>query len=157
MGIDLIWLGVLLAVNMQTSFMHPPFGFALFSLRSVAPKEDYQDKVTGKTIAKVSTGDIYWGSIPFICIQLIMVIAVLLYPGMVTHYKADRPKINIEDIKIDAGSLGNYGEGAYGSAGSFYGGDAGSSDSGTAAPGSSAPDSGGSTTPSDEDFNKMFK
>src|SRR5690606_32406733 len=56
MGIDLIWLGVLLAVNMQTSFMHPPFGFALFYLRSVAPKEDYQDRITGETIAKVTTG-----------------------------------------------------------------------------------------------------
>ncbi len=61
MGIDLIWLGVLLAVNMQTSFMHPPFGFALFYLRSVAPKEDYQDRVTGQTIAKVTTGQIYLG------------------------------------------------------------------------------------------------
>ena len=48
LGIDLIWFGVLLGVNMQTSFMHPPFGFALFYLRSVAPTEDYIDKITGK-------------------------------------------------------------------------------------------------------------
>jgi len=89
MGIDLIWFGVLLAVNMQTSFMHPPFGFALFFLRSVAPNDDYQDKVTGKTIAKVTTPQIYWGSVPFIVIQLLMVAAVMLFPGMVTHYKAD--------------------------------------------------------------------
>uniref|UniRef100_UPI0039EFF3C3 TRAP transporter large permease n=1 Tax=Bordetella sputigena TaxID=1416810 RepID=UPI0039EFF3C3 len=56
MGIDLIWFGVILAVNMQTSFMHPPFGFALFYLRSVAPKDPYRDKVTGRTIAPVTTG-----------------------------------------------------------------------------------------------------
>ena len=54
LGIDLIWFGVLLAVNMQTSFMHPPFGFALFFLRSVAPKEAYKDKVTGKMVDGVS-------------------------------------------------------------------------------------------------------
>src|SRR5690606_5012761 len=89
MGIDLIWFGVLLAVNMQTSFIHPPFGFALFYLRSVAPKEDYHDRVTGKLIPKVTSGQIYWGSVPFICIQLLMVVAVLAFPGMVTHYKND--------------------------------------------------------------------
>lgn len=85
MGIDLIWFGVLLAVNMQTSFMHPPFGFALFFLRSVAPKEDYTDKVTGERIKRVATTDIYWGSVPFIIIQLLMVAAVLVFPGLVTH------------------------------------------------------------------------
>ncbi|WP_368641063.1 TRAP transporter large permease subunit [Castellaniella ginsengisoli] len=114
MGIDLIWLGVLLAVNMQTSFMHPPFGFALFYLRSVAPKEDYQDKITGKTIAKVTTGQIYWGSIPFIVIQIAMVILVLLYPGMVTHYKADRPEVNLEEVKLDMGDFSGYGSAAGG-------------------------------------------
>ena len=114
MGIDLIWLGVLLAVNMQTSFMHPPFGFALFYLRSVAPKEDYQDKITGKTIAKVTTGQIYWGSIPFIVIQIAMVILVLLYPGIVTHYKADRPEVNLEEVKLDMGDFSGYGSAAGG-------------------------------------------
>src|SRR5690606_28154469 len=92
MGIDLIWLGVLLAVNMQTSFVHPPFGFALFYLRSVAPKKDYTDRVSGQIIKKVTTGEIYWGSVPFIVLQIIMVVAVLLYPGLVTHYKAGRPE-----------------------------------------------------------------
>ncbi|NYT70409.1 TRAP transporter large permease [Pusillimonas noertemannii] len=113
MGIDLIWFGVLLAINMQTSFMHPPFGFALFYLRSVAPKEDYKDKITGKLIAKVRTIDIYWGSVPFICIQLIMVIIVLAFPGLVTHYKAgasniDPSTVNI-NIQSDYGSGGMYG------------------------------------------------
>ncbi|HEY2978146.1 MAG TPA: TRAP transporter large permease subunit, partial [Burkholderiaceae bacterium] len=59
LGIDLVWFGVLLAVNMQTSFMHPPFGFALFYLRSVAPKTDYLDKITGRRTAPVTTGQIY--------------------------------------------------------------------------------------------------
>jgi tripartite ATP-independent transporter DctM subunit len=84
LGIDLVWFGVLLAVNMQTSFMHPPFGFALFYLRSVAPSNDYTDKITKKPIAKVTTGQIYYGAIPFVIIQLIMVGLVITFPGMVT-------------------------------------------------------------------------
>src|SRR5690625_730549 len=93
MGIDLIWFGVLLAVNMQTSFMHPPFGFALFYLRSVAPRADYRDKVTGALIPRVTTGQIYWGSVPFIVIQITMVAVVLLFPGLVTHYTHDASMI----------------------------------------------------------------
>jgi tripartite ATP-independent transporter DctM subunit len=86
-GIDLIWLGVMLGVNMQTSFMHPPFGFALFYLRSVAPKDAYKDKVTGKTMEPVTTAQIYWGAVPFVVIQCIMVALVILFPQMVMHYK----------------------------------------------------------------------
>ncbi|HEX4764516.1 MAG TPA: TRAP transporter large permease subunit [Usitatibacter sp.] len=71
LGIDLVWFGVLLAVNMQTSFLHPPFGFALFYLRSVAPKS-------------VKTMDIYWGAIPFVAIQVLMVAAIIAFPGIVT-------------------------------------------------------------------------
>ncbi|MBI3708202.1 MAG: TRAP transporter large permease subunit [Proteobacteria bacterium] len=85
LGIDLIWFGVLLGVNMQTSFMHPPFGFALFYLRSVAAKADYLDKITGKLTEKVTTAQIYWGAIPFVCIQLIMVALVIGFPSMVLH------------------------------------------------------------------------
>ena len=70
LGIDLIWFGVLLGVNMQTSFLHPPFGFALFYLRSVAPAKAYLDKITGKLIAPVTTGQIYWGAVPFVVIQV---------------------------------------------------------------------------------------
>lgn len=108
MGIDLIWFGVLLAVNMQTSFMHPPFGFALFYLRSVAAKEDYIDKITRKKIAKVTTGQIYWGSVPFIIMQLIMVGIVLAFPGMVTHYKSTLSTVdpNTVEIKVDQPSYG---------------------------------------------------
>ncbi len=112
MGIDLIWFGVLLAVNMQTSFIHPPFGFALFYLRSVAPKEDYHDRVTGKLIAKVTTGEIYWGSIPFIVIQILMVGAVLAFPGMVTHYKSDAS--TIDPASVTFGQDSAYGLDSYG-------------------------------------------
>ncbi|MEZ5922872.1 MAG: TRAP transporter large permease subunit [Hyphomicrobiaceae bacterium] len=87
LGIDLIWFGVLLGINMQTSFMHPPFGFALFYLRSVAPRGPYVDKVTGLTMAPVTTGQIYWGAVPYVLIQLIMVALTLMLPQMVLHYK----------------------------------------------------------------------
>jgi len=83
LGIDLIWFGVLLGVNMQTSFMHPPFGYALFYLRSVAPSEEYTDRVTGKRMAPLTTGQIYWGVIPFVVIQVIMVGIVIAFPRLV--------------------------------------------------------------------------
>ena len=87
LGIDLIWFGIILGVNMQTSFMHPPFGFALFYLRSVAPKSTYTDKVTGERMAGVSTGQIYWGAVPFVVIQVVMVGVVIAFPQLVMHYK----------------------------------------------------------------------
>jgi TRAP-type mannitol/chloroaromatic compound transport system permease large subunit len=87
LGIDLIWFGVLLGVNMQTSFMHPPFGFALFYLRSVATRVPYLDRITGRQIAPVTTGQIYWGAVPFVCIQVIMIGLTIAFPQMVMHYK----------------------------------------------------------------------
>ena len=84
LGIDMVWFGVLLAVNMQTSFMHPPFGFALFYLRSVAPISDYIDKITGSQVEKVTTGQIYRGAIPFVIIQIVMVALVITFPALVT-------------------------------------------------------------------------
>ncbi|CAB3694256.1 MULTISPECIES: TRAP transporter large permease [Achromobacter] len=113
LGIDLIWFGVLLAVNMQTSFMHPPFGFALFYLRSVAPKDRYKDKVTGRMIEPVTTGQIYRGSIPFIVIQLAMVVAVMAFPGLVMHYKSDEAKVDASKVKIEVDT--SYGTSTYGS------------------------------------------
>ncbi|GLS12773.1 TRAP transporter large permease [Hydrogenophaga electricum] len=83
LDINLIWFGVLLAMNMQTSFLTPPFGFALFYLRSVAAREDYTDEVTGERIPAVTTSQIYKGSIAFIILQLIMVSVILFNPGLV--------------------------------------------------------------------------
>ena len=88
LGIDLIWFGVLLAVNMQTSFMHPPFGFALFYLRSVAP-------------ASIKTTDIYWGAIPFVGIQIIMIALVILFPQMVTFGLDQEIKVDLDSVRID--------------------------------------------------------
>jgi TRAP-type mannitol/chloroaromatic compound transport system permease large subunit len=90
MGIDLIWFGVLLSVNMQTSFMHPPFGFALFYLRSVAPK-------------KVKTSDIYWGAVPFVGIQVIMVALIIIFPSMISVANKTDMKEQIE-LNIDMGT-----------------------------------------------------
>jgi TRAP-type mannitol/chloroaromatic compound transport system permease large subunit len=84
MGIDLVWFGILLAMNLQTSFLTPPFGFALFYLRSVAARSDYTDAVTKERIPAVTTGQIYKGSIAFIVIQIIMVAVVLFNPGLVS-------------------------------------------------------------------------
>jgi len=98
LGIDLVWFGVLLAVNMQTSFMHPPFGFALFYLRSVAPVDKYKDKVTNAEIAPVTTGQIYWGSVPFVIIQIIMVGLIITFPNLVSgglDKKADLDTSNV--------------------------------------------------------------
>jgi tripartite ATP-independent transporter DctM subunit len=101
LGIDLIWFGVILGVNMQTSFMHPPFGFALFYLRSVAPREPYLDRVTGKRTDGITTGQIYWGAVPFVVIQVIMVLLVILFPAMVMHYKGAASTIDPNKVKIE--------------------------------------------------------
>ena len=79
LDINLIWFGVLLCVNMQTSFMHPPFGFALFYLRGIAPKE-------------VKSSDIYWGSLPWIGLQVLLVVIVIAWPGSVTYWIGDQAK-----------------------------------------------------------------
>jgi TRAP-type mannitol/chloroaromatic compound transport system permease large subunit len=102
LGIDLIWFGVLLGVNMQTSFMHPPFGYALFYLRSVAPKEEYTDRVTGKRLAPLTTGQIYWGVIPFVIIQVLMVGIVIAFPQMVTGVLDKGTGINPSTIHFEA-------------------------------------------------------
>jgi TRAP-type mannitol/chloroaromatic compound transport system permease large subunit len=101
LGIDLIWLGVLYGVNMQTSFMHPPFGFALFYLRSVAPAKDFTDKLTGRLTARVTTGQIYWGAVPFVLIQIIMVALIITFPGIVTGGIAKKQALDIRNIQIE--------------------------------------------------------
>ena len=101
LGIDLIWFGVLLGVNMQTSFMHPPFGFALFYLRSVAPKSDFVDRLTGRRTAGVTTGQIYWGAVPFVCIQVVMIAIVITFPDLVLHGEANRAPADPAKIEIN--------------------------------------------------------
>ena len=100
LGIDLIWFGVILGVNMQTSFMHPPFGFALFYLRSVAPRGSYLDKVTGIKTAGVTTGQIYWGAVPFVVIQVAMIGITIAFPAMVMHYKGAVVDPSSIEIKV---------------------------------------------------------
>jgi tripartite ATP-independent transporter DctM subunit len=94
LGIDPIWFGVLLGLNMQTSFLHPPFGFALFYLRSVAPRS-------------VRTSDIYWGAVPFVLIQLAMVVLVLGFPQLVGKAAAPASSENIE-IPVPTGPNADY-------------------------------------------------
>ncbi|MFN5096120.1 TRAP transporter large permease subunit [Limnohabitans sp.] len=91
----MIWFGVIVAMNLQTSFLTPPFGFALFYLRSVAPKNDYKDRITGDNIPSVKTSEIYKGSIAFIVLQLIMVAAIIVFPNLVTGGIK-------EGVKVDA-------------------------------------------------------
>ncbi|KGH30237.1 C4-dicarboxylate ABC transporter [Comamonas testosteroni] len=116
MGIDLIWFGVLLAVNMQTSFMHPPFGFALFFLRSVAPDKQYVDKVTHKVIDPVTTMQIYKGAVPFVLIQLVMVGVLIAFPGIVTG-ALDKP------VVVDMNKVGDEMLNQLNDAGGGYGAD----------------------------------
>jgi GntP family gluconate:H+ symporter len=101
MGIDLIWFGVLLGVNMQTSFMHPPFGFALFYLRSVAPAREYTDKLTKKLIQPVTTMQIYWGAIPFVIIQIVMVSAIIAFPSIVSSGLDKAEKIDLDKVVLE--------------------------------------------------------
>ncbi len=94
----LIWFGVVIAMNLQTSFLTPPFGFALFYLRSVAAKTDYKDRVTGEAIPAVATSEIYKGSIAFIVLQLIMVAAVIAMPTLVTGGIAQTEKLDADKV-----------------------------------------------------------
>jgi tripartite ATP-independent transporter DctM subunit len=88
LGIDLIWFGVLLCVNMQTSFMHPPFGFALFYLRGIAPKE-------------VKSSDIYWGAVPWVVLQVIMVAILIAFPQLVTAFLDKGNNVDPDSITIE--------------------------------------------------------
>jgi tripartite ATP-independent transporter DctM subunit len=94
LGIDPIWFGVMLAVNMQTSFMHPPFGFSLFYLKSVAPPE-------------IKTMDIYWGAVPFLIVQLVMVVMVIMFPELVGHH-AQAVSSGVIDIPMQSDGYGDY-------------------------------------------------
>lgn len=119
LGIDLIWFGVLLAVNMQTSFMHPPFGFALFFLRSVAPTKEYTDRVTSQTIQPVTTMQIYKGAVPFVIIQIIMVTLIIFFPGIVSGGLDKQEKVDLDQVQLqmEATSSSNAAAAAASSAG----------------------------------------
>lgn len=97
LGIDMIWFGVLLCVNMQTSFMHPPFGFALFYLRSSA---DSLFKA-GSLPAKVMSRDIYLGSIPWVILQLLLVLIVIFFPQTVTVFLDKKVEVDLNTVKIE--------------------------------------------------------
>jgi tripartite ATP-independent transporter DctM subunit len=88
LGIDLIWFGVLICANIQTSFMHPPFGFALFYLRGIAPPS-------------IKTSEIYWGAIPWVFLQVILVAIVILWPGSVTYWLGKGTGIDPSKVNID--------------------------------------------------------
>jgi len=103
----MIWFGVIVAMNLQTSFLTPPFGFALFYLRSVAPRNDYLDRITGKNIPAVTTSEIYKGSIAFIVLQLIMVTAVIMVPDLVTGGMEEKKTMDAAEVmqQLEASSL----------------------------------------------------
>ncbi len=92
----MIWFGVILAVNLQTSFLTPPFGFALFYLRSVAAKTEYQDRVTGATIPAVKTSQIYKGSIAFLFLQVIVLASIISFPQLVVSGISKGPQIDAD-------------------------------------------------------------
>jgi tripartite ATP-independent transporter DctM subunit len=108
-GIDLVWFGVVLAVNMQTSFLTPPFGFALFYMRSVAPSAPWYDKVSKRTIAGVSTAQIYRGAVAFIVLQVIMIAVTLAFPRL--SIPEAGPAIDPSTIEIELPPIGGEGEG----------------------------------------------
>jgi len=98
LGIDLVWFGVLLCVNMQTSFMHPPFGFALFYLRGISDTL-FKEKRIPKPI---KSSDIYMGSIPWVLLQLLLVAIVIFVPQTVTVFLDKDEVIDLDNVKIEA-------------------------------------------------------
>ena len=151
MGIDLVWFGVLLAMNLQTSFLTPPFGFALFYLRSVAPAKDYTDRVTSKLVKGVRTMDIYRGSIPFVIMQIAMVVALIVFPGLVTFSLDKKVEVDLDTIEINVQSGGDGGGWGQQQSDSWGG---GASTDAPAAPspadGASAPADEGASAPAGE-------
>ncbi len=99
LGIDLVWFGIILGINLQTSFLTPPFGFALFYMRSVAPVAAYVDKITGGLISGVTTLQIYRGAIAFIVLQVIMIAVTVIFPDISTPSAA--PTVDADSIDIE--------------------------------------------------------
>jgi GntP family gluconate:H+ symporter len=101
LGVDLVYFGVMIGLVLQTSFLTPPFGFALFYLRSVAPKSDYVDAITKAKVAALSTADIYRGSVAFVLLQMMMVAAVLVEPQIVMSGLGEQKVLDVENVNID--------------------------------------------------------
>ena len=97
LGIDLVWFGVLLCVNLQTSFMHPPFGFALFYLRGIADTLFKEKRIP----VAVKSNDIYLGSIPWVIMQLILVVVVIFVPQTVTAFLDKEIIVDIDKVQIE--------------------------------------------------------
>ena len=97
MGIDMVWFGVLLCVNMQTSFMHPPFGFALFYLRGISDTL-FKSKAIPR---KIESRDIYLGSIPWVILQLLLVVIVIFFPQTVTIFLDKKELVDLNQINIE--------------------------------------------------------
>ncbi|GAB4358351.1 MAG: TRAP transporter large permease subunit [Oricola sp.] len=106
LGIDLIWLGIILGINLQTSFLTPPFGFGLFYLRSISPLKAWNDEVTGRRIEGIRTIEIYKGALPYIALQFIAIMIVIAFPRLVTHYKDDVAPVNLDDVQIQLPGMG---------------------------------------------------
>jgi len=115
LGIDLIWFGVILSMNLQTSFLTPPFGFALFYLRSVAPSREWTDEATGEQQPRIRTSEIYKGVLPYIAIQFALIMLVISVPSLVTHYDDARGQQSAPDAGagVNGGGSGglNFGNG----------------------------------------------
>jgi tripartite ATP-independent transporter DctM subunit len=109
LGIDLIWFGVILSLNLQTSFLTPPFGFALFYLRSVTPSNERRDPVSGEMMPKVQTSEIYRGVLPYIGLQFAIIMLVIFIPGLVTHYDDSRQRTVVSATSTEGGSGLNFG------------------------------------------------
>ena len=105
MDINLIWFGVMVALILQTSFLTPPFGFALFYLRSVAPGSDYTDKVTGEKVKAMKTGDIYKGAVAFVILQLIMVVAVMWKPQIILYGLGEQQILDVESVNLNIDAM----------------------------------------------------
>lgn len=141
LGIDLIWFGIMIAINLQTSFLTPPFGFALFYLRSVAPVSAYVDRVTKKRIEGIRTTDIYRGSVVFVLIQLTLLGLLMAFPQLVTGNLDAKVDIDLDTIQIaPQEGWGNGGSGGgWGDSGGGWGAEPAAPGGGDAAPAPAAP------------------
>ena len=110
LGIDLVWFGVLIGINLQTSFLTPPFGYALFYLRSVAPTEDHTDPASGRHTPRVTTGDIYLGTLPFVAVQILVMGLIIAFPALLLDYGGGPPLLDSAAIDRQMRDMGDLGE-----------------------------------------------